>query len=257
MTKSNFDFDFQFNKALSWVSLSIILVCLTGLVFIVTYLTVHEVRPIKSDVKILLNSNAKNKESIYYLNNYISKIEERTKQLNLIENKISNKIEEINNFYKFLGTIIAIVIAVASFFGFKSLHELKIRNLENAKEIAKTEAVSKVEDEIEHLKSILKSGVEIAKIEAKNETLSQFYGVQTKTEVLDGNINEIINRLDKIENVEDNLEDLLMRVKALEVSLIEEKSTLNKNGKLIDSSKSELKVNSELNEDSFDEEGYR
>lgn len=223
MADEKYNFDNKFSRTLNWASLIIIVVCLSGLVWIISYLTLHEFKPIKNSVIITTNISKNDNTTRVALDTYIKKVDNRISKLQSTESDLNKKIDEINTFYKFLGTILAIVIAIAGFFGFKSLHELKIRNLENAKEVAKNEANAKAESEINNLKESIKGAVELAKSEAKNQTLSEFYEIQTKIDVLSNNISDILNRLDNVDKIEDGYEDLSLRVDDIEKSMLEKK----------------------------------
>ena len=100
--KSESNFDNNFSKTLNWFSLIIILICFGGLVGIISYLTLYEVKPIKNEVNIVtgISNNdtlAKNKIEI---NNYLKKVENRISDLQNVESKLDKKINEINDFYK-------------------------------------------------------------------------------------------------------------------------------------------------------------
>jgi hypothetical protein len=251
--KEKSEFDISFGKAINWSSLSIILVSLSGLVWIITYLTLHEVKPIKNDIIIEAKIAKNDTITRLELDNYLKKVDQRISELQNVDSNLNKKIEEINTFYKFLGTVLAIIIAITGFFGFKSLHELKIRNLENAKEVAKNEANSKVETELLNLKENVKNAIELAKNEAKMQTLSEFYESQTEIEILSGNINEINDRLDTINDLENLCEDLKIRVKFVEEKFIE--STSN-NVDEVYNKNTESTENEVFEDEKFGEEGF-
>ena len=236
--KEKSKFDSSFGKAINWSSLIIILVSLAGLIWIITYLTLHEAKPIKNVVLIETKITKNDNKTRLQLDSYLKKVDQRITELQTVDSNLNKKIEEINTFYKFLGTILAIIIAITGFFGFKSLHELKIRNLENAKEVAKNEAVSKVESELENLKENVKNAIELAKSEAKRQTLSEFYESQTEIDVLSGNVNDILVRLDNLDSLENNYEELLFRFDDIEEKVIGEKlKEIPKNKKQTSNSK--------------------
>ena len=247
------ELDNSFGKAINWSSLVIILVSLASLIWIITYLTLHEVKPIKNEVLIETKISKNDTTTKLELDSYLKKVDQRITELQNVESSLNKKIEEVNSFYKFLGTILAIIIAITGFFGFKSLHELKIRNLENAKEVAKNEANSKVETELVNLKDKVNNAIELAKSEAKMETLSEFYESQTEIDILSGNIREINDRIDVINDLENNYEDLRIRIK-----FIEGKFTDNISDSVDDSNpkKSELEDKGGFEDEIFGEEGF-
>lgn len=219
---SNNNFDRYFGYSLNWASLIIILICLAGFICIISYLTLHEIKPIINEVNII--TGISNNDTITTTNieitEYLSKVENSITELQNVESSLDKKINEINDFYKFLGVILAFVIALTGFFGFKSLHELKIRNLENAKEIAKIESIAKVESEIANLKEKIKSAIDLAKSDAKNATLSDYYKIQSTIEGLTQNIDEIFNRLEAFDKIENSYTDLLLRIEEIEGDII-------------------------------------
>ena len=263
--KSESNFDNNFSKTLNWFSLIIILICFGGLVGIISYLTLYEVKPIKNEVNIVtgISNNdtlAKNKIEI---NNYLKKVENRISDLQNVESKLDKKINEINDFYKFLGTILAIVIAITGFFGVKSLHELKIRNLENAKEVAKNEAILKVESELQNLKEKTISKIDEAKSEAKLTLLSEYYKKETQIEALIGDIAEINSRLNVIDNLERDFEDFNLRLSTLEnksikdlTEVIEKKSKSSVKKKIVPKTTPNPKEDKLNEEEEFGEEGF-
>jgi len=256
MAIENNKFDNSFSKAINWVSLIIILVSLSGLIWIITYLTLHEVKPIKNEIFIETNITR------IGIDKYLIKVENKITDLQNVESNLDKKINEINVFYKFLGTIIAIIIALTGFFGFKSLHELKIRNLENARDVAKNEAILKVESVLQNLKEQTTSKINEAKSESKLSLMSDFYKMETQLEALTGNIKEINSRLDLIENLDREFEDFELRLKNLENKSIrkikESDNNINKSFKVKKTSRiipNEIVEN--LNEEEeFGEEGF-
>jgi hypothetical protein len=211
-----YNFDNLFSRTLNWASLLIIVVSLSGLVWIISYLTLHEIKPIKNEVNIITNIPKNDTVTRISWDSYLQKIDSKVTQLQDVETNLNKKIDEINTFYKFLGTILAIIIAITGFFGFKSLHELKIRNLENAKDVAKNEAILKVESELQNLKEKTTSKIDEAKSESKLTLLSEYYKMVTRIEAISGNIEEINSRLDVVENLERDFEDHELRLQVLE-----------------------------------------
>jgi len=264
INKTKYNFDNGFSRTMDWASLFILLICFSGLAAIITYLTLHEAKPIKNEVNIITDISKKDTVTTAKFKDYLNKLDTKITELQSVESNLDKKLDEINTFYKFLGTIIAIIIAITGFFGFKSLHELKIRNLENAKEVAKNEAIIKVETELQNLKDKTISKIEEAKSESKLSLLSDYYKRETQIEALTGNIKEINSRLDVIENLERDFEDFNLRLIAFENESINEESEVSKKKNISSLKKKDLstKISNEIKEDKntevdeFGEEGF-
>ncbi len=256
------NFDRYFGYSLNWASLIIVLVCLVGFIVIISYLTLHEINPIVNEVNII--TDISNNDTLTRTNieiaEYFQKVEKSITDLQNVESNLDKKINEINDFYKFLGVLLGFIIALTGFFGFKSLHELKIRNLENAKEIAKIESKSKVETELTNLDDKIKSAIELAKSEANLKILSDFYQIQSTIEGLKQNIDEILSRLDTVDRIEDDYEDLLLRLEDVETGIVDSqlkparknKTSTRKSKKADGNSTGNLP----FNEDKFGEEDF-
>lgn len=218
MTDKKYNFDNWFSRTIDWTSLIIIVVCLSSLVWIISYLTLHEVKPIKNEVNLI--TGISNKDTLVKnkveINNYLKKVENRITDLQNVESKLDKKINEINDFYKFLGTILAIIIAITGFFGVKSLHELKIRNLENAKEVAKNEANNLTEKEIQNIREKLTSAINEAKLDAKLTIMSELNENQNKILALEGNYKDLKEQLNITDKLENQFNDIIIRLSNLE-----------------------------------------
>jgi hypothetical protein len=217
-TEAQSSFDKIFSKTLNWFSLIILLICFGSLVAIISYLTLHEVKPIKNEVNIVtsISNNDTLVKSKIKINDYLKKIEVRITDLQNVESNLDEKINEINDFYKFLGTILAIIIAITGFFGFKSLHELKIRNLENSKEVAKNAANELTEKEIQNIREKLISAISDAKYDAKLTMMSELNENQNKIIALEGNYKDLKNQLNITDKLENQFNDIIIRLKDLE-----------------------------------------
>lgn len=213
-TKSNYSI------ALNWAALFVILTCCISLVAIICYLTLHDVAPIKNNVNVICKIK-KDALTKVELNNYIQIIEKKISQNENSVTLIDKKLNEINSFYKLLGTIIAVILAITGFFGFKSLHEMKIRNLEDTKLVATNEANRQVAIELDSLKEKTISKIEEGKNIAQLSILSEHYKKEAEFEALQKNYEDLKKRLDTVENLETPLEDLLLRIKNLEAEKID------------------------------------
>lgn len=255
-----YNFDNTFSKTLNWASLLIVVVCLGGLVWVVSYLTLHELKPIKNEVNIITEISKNDTIIKIKWDKYLEKIDAKVTELENVESNLNKKLDDINMFYKFLGTILAIIIAITGFFGFKSLHELKIRNLGNAKEVAKNEAILKVEAELQNLKDKTTSKIDEAKSESKLSLLSEYYKKETQIEALTGNVKEINSRLDVIENIERDFEDFNLRLASLERESIEQGDnnikSVRKNKLLLSKPPLPEKEDKLNEEEDFGEEGF-
>mgnify|MGYP003651607256 FL=1 len=123
----------------------------------------------------------------------------------------------INNtiIIKFIGTILAIIIAVTGFFGFKSLQELKRNTLEKVKEVSENVAVKEIEKEKQSLKDITNKSINEAALEQKLKLTSDFHDYEIELNTLKSDLEEVKSRHTKIEELDKVINDLKEKVSLL------------------------------------------
>lgn len=205
----------SFLNALNWSALFIILISLTSLVVIIFYLTFNDNSPVINKVDVIYSASHQDSIQKVSFESYEKILEKKISDVNEVENIIEKKIEEVNSLYKFIGTILAIIIAVTGFFGFKSLQELKRRTLESVKEISENAAIKEFEKEKDKLRDITNSKINEAAAEQKNKLSSDFYSYKIDLDAFKNDITEVKTRYSKIEELDRLINDLKEKVRVL------------------------------------------
>ena len=201
------------SEAVNWSALAIILISFILLILTFSYLVFNDGKPVRKEYKVILQNREKDTVK---LKKYLEQIDEATESLNKSNNLISEKIYEINGFYKLLGTILAIVLAIVGFFGFKSIQELRIRNIEISKEVAGKEAKERVEEELRRLKELTDLRIREAGDDAKLNIMAEHYRQATKIEAIDGDFKGMQERVNNLEQLEAKYDDLIIRMNGID-----------------------------------------
>jgi hypothetical protein len=182
----------KFNLVLNYIAAFLIASIIFGSLFLTyNYINIED-KPIQK-IKIEYHGiktdsiNELNKIEIKQIDSILNRIESITNETQLKQTKQIEENENDNIFNKLYTAIIAIVIALAGFFGFKSVSDIKERAIKDAKEqatdIAKTEFEAIFTDEFR------------AKIQKETEeTFMDFYKEQ---------IESFETRISKLESEED------------------------------------------------------
>ncbi|NIK91830.1 hypothetical protein GZ212_06675 [Mangrovimonas sp. CR14] len=204
-----------FLNALNWSALVIILLSLTSLVVIIFYLTFSDNSPVINNVDVIYSSSQNDSIQKITFESYEKILEKKISDVNEVETIIEKKISEVNSFYKFIGTILAIIIAVTGFFGFKSLQELKRSTLEKVKEVSENIAVKEIDKEKQNLKDITNKTISEAALEQKLKLISDFHDYEIKLNTLNSDLDEVKSRDSKIEELDKEISDLKRKVNLL------------------------------------------
>lgn len=206
----------NFLIALNWSALIIILISLGSMIGIIYYLSVNDGYPIPNNIDVISNINIQDSTKQIELKEYMQIVKNKIYEINNVENIIENKIDEVNTFYKFLATILAIIVGITGFFGFKSLQELKKRTKDNSKEIAETIAKEEIEKEKQNIKEITITTIKEASHKTHLELTREYYEYKIQLETLTKNYEELKGTIDKAQEIENLVYDNQSRIKNLE-----------------------------------------
>lgn len=198
----------KFNNFLNWLS-ALILFFAIILVFLLSYSHLKKDNIDKIEIKYelvgkdsikIINSDLEFKKidsTLLKLAEYSNNIE--SKQIKLIEKQENN-----DYFNKFYSIIVAVILVIAGFFGYKNVAEIKQRAIEEAKEESKKTANDVAKD----------VAVESSKAEFNN-----IFTAQYKNEVFE-QATEATNKLinEEIENLKKDIASINKKIEELELT---------------------------------------
>ncbi|WP_405376577.1 hypothetical protein [Nonlabens sp. Asnod3-A02] len=231
-----------YNLLLNTFATIIIGVAVIG-VLAITYKFLNVEQPKTDTIKIEYHGvktdsiNEINKLEIKKIDSLLSEIKETSnniqkRQLNLVEDK-----ENDNFFNKLYAAIVAIILAIAGFFGFKSTNDIRSRSIEEAKyESTKIAEVSAKEAKAD--------SIEIAKNSAKEE-FNRIFDEEYKGEVFEQATkasSEVLRK--EIGRLEKSIFKINARIEKLESKEVPEENTTDD---------PEPVIEDEINDDNVDQ----
>ncbi len=195
--------------------------------------TIYHVKEVKFKYTTDLKSDTAKTITVVELLDEIKNSNDSLNKKILNLNKIKAEIELTNNANKedlrFYLTILGAIFAIVGFFGFKSIHDTRQAAIEKAVIDAKNEATAvakkEVGNKLEALQEITRMTIEQARSETKLQLQSDFYGQKMELEALKGDLKEATNRLNKVDSIDSQLEDIKIRIQELEHSLVNRNDT--------------------------------
>lgn len=197
----------KFNNFLNWLS-ALILFFAIVLVFLLSYSHLRKDNINKVEIKYELVG----KDSIKIINSDIEfkkidstllKLAEYSKNIESKQIKLVEKQENTDYFNKFYSIIVAVILVIAGFFGYKNVAEIKQRAIEEAKEESK------------------KTANEVAKdvaVESSKTEFNNIFTAQYKNEVFE-QATEATNKLinEEIENLKREINTINKKIEKLEL----------------------------------------
>jgi hypothetical protein len=199
----------QLNNMLNFMAATIIFIAVIG-VLILGY---EHLKKDEAPKKIIIDykqsqDSLKNKQIVKLgeIDSLLLEVKEISNRIQDKQVQVISKEEEKNIFDKFYSIIVAVILVIAGFFGFKNITEIKQRAIEDAldssKKIAEETAINSSKTQFEKIFTKEYEG-QILKI--ATDSFAKI--LDEESTKLNRQISSLQNRIDQLENIQNNNEE--------------------------------------------------